>query len=271
MKPMPQLLSLALFALLVWPLQALAEAPTTGIKTQEIRYRAEGKEMVGYLAEPAVPKPGNPAVLVVHEWWGQTDYPRKRAERLAQMGYITLAVDMYGNRQITDHPQEATAFSKEVFSSAQNVRGRFDAALQALLDHSLAKPNQVAAIGYCFGGSVVLEMARQGVPLVGVASFHGGLITPTKAEKGKLKARLLVLHGAADPMTKPEQLEAFHQEMKAAGASYRFVAYEGAKHGFTNPQADVYAQQLNFPALGYQKKADQESWQELQRFLGELF
>ncbi|MDX2471745.1 MAG: dienelactone hydrolase family protein [SAR324 cluster bacterium] len=237
------------------------------ITTEEIKYQAGNQTMVGYLAQPKLLVSGAPAILVVHEWWGQTDYPRKRARMLAKLGYIAMAVDMYGDRQITDHPKEAGAFSKAVFSSAKNVRGRFDAALEALVKHSMAQTNNIVAIGYCFGGSVVLEMARQGLPLKGVASFHGGLKTPSKANSSTLKARVLVLHGAADPMTKPGGVEVFNAEMKAASAKYKFISYAGAKHGFTNPQASVYAKNLGFKALGYQKKADLESWAELQRFL----
>ncbi|MDH5561254.1 MAG: dienelactone hydrolase family protein [Deltaproteobacteria bacterium] len=258
-----------IFLIAVLPGALLAKNPP--IETREIAYKAGDKTMTGYLAMPKAAKKGTPAVLVVHEWWGQTDYPRKRARMLAELGYIAMAVDMYGDRQITGHPKQAAAFRTEVFSSAKNVRNRFDAAMEALLKNSPAKAGKIVAIGYCFGGSVVLEMARQGVDIAGVASFHGGLDTPTKAVKSNVKAKVLVLHGAADPMTQPEDIQAFHKEMKSAGVDYRFIAYEGAKHGFTNPDADFYAKKLNFKALGYQEKADLASWSELGSFIKGLF
>ncbi|MDT8447316.1 MAG: dienelactone hydrolase family protein [bacterium] len=241
------------------------------IETREVVYKADGQSMVGYLAMPKGAAKGTPAVLVVHEWWGQTDYPRKRAEMLAKLGYIAMAVDMFGDRQITEHPKEAGAFAKAVFSSAKNVATRFDAAWAALVANSPAVREKVAAIGYCFGGSVVLEMARQGAPLVAVASFHGGLMTPSKAQKGKVPARIYVANGAADPMSKPEQIEELHQEFEAAEVDFRFESFEAAKHGFTNPQASVYAEKLNFPALGYNQEADQKSWAHLKGFLKESF
>ena len=241
------------------------------LKGKEVKYMAGDIEMIGYLVLPADVTASTPTVLVVHEWWGQNDYPRKRAHMLAEMGYIAFAVDMYGDRMITEHPKEARGFTREVFSSAKNVAVRFDAATEAVVKHSPAQADNLAAIGYCFGGSVVLEMARQGKDLKAIASFHGGLITPTTAKPGVVKARIFVAHGSADPMTKQTQMEQFIDEMRVAEVDMLFRAYDGARHGFTNPAADMFAKRLNFTALGYDKEADVASWAELDRFLKETF
>ena len=245
---------------------ALAE-----VQGEEVSYSAGDVTMQGYLAYDDAIEGQRPGVLVVHEWWGHNDYARRRARMLAEMGYTALAVDMYGDGKTADHPKEAGEFSSAVMSSLDTAKARFTAAMEVLQDHATVDPEQIAAIGYCFGGGVVLHMARLGVEgLDGVASFHGSLGAKQPAEPGEVDARILVLHGAADKFISDEQVEAFKEEMRNAGADFEFIAYEGALHSFTNPQADEFAEKFDMP-IAYDEQADQQSWAELTEFLNELF
>lgn len=248
-------------------LAASAEARIVG---QTVTYRTGGVTMNGFLAHDTNIKGERPGILVVHEWWGLNDYARKRARMLADMGYTALAVDMYGGGKLAAHPGEAGKFASEIMKNFDAAKARFQAALEFLKKQKTVDPGRVAAIGYCFGGGVVLNMARQGVDLKGVASFHGSLTAVKPAGPGGIKARILVLHGADDTFTPAEQVEAFEQEMKAAGADFRVIVYPGAMHSFTNPDADRYARKYKMP-LGYSAGADRESWAELAKFLAELF
>jgi dienelactone hydrolase len=201
----------------------------------------------------------------VHEWWGHDDYARKRARMLAELGYTALALDMYGDGKQAHHPDDAGKFSGEVRKNMPMAEARFKAAMELLKSQPSVADDDIAAIGYCFGGGVVLEMARRGLDLDGVASFHGSLGTSSPAQKGQMKTQVLVLNGEADPFTKPEQIDAFKQEMQNAGVDYQFINYPKAKHSFTNPEATSYGKQFNMP-LEYNAEADKQSWAELQRF-----
>ncbi|HTZ40196.1 MAG TPA: dienelactone hydrolase family protein [Syntrophales bacterium] len=236
------------------------------IEGKTVTYSADGVVMKGYLAYDRNITGKRPGVLVVHEWWGLNDYARKRARMLAEWGYTALAIDMYGGGKQAMHPDDAGKFSSELMKNFDTARTRFMAALEFLKKQKTVDPERIAAIGYCFGGGIVLNMARQGIDLQGVASFHGSLAAVTPAKPGMIKARILVLHGADDKFTTPEQIEAFKQEMKTAGADYRFISYPGAMHSFTNPDADRYAKKYKLP-LGYNAQADKESWAELKTFL----
>ncbi len=236
----------------------------------EVEYRAGGTLLKGYLAENTEMKGKRPGILVVHEWWGQNEYLRKRARMLAELGYTALAVDMFGEGRIARHPDEAGKFANEVIKNKALEEARFNAALNFIKQQPSVDPTRIAAIGYCFGGGVVLQMARQGADLKGVVSFHGTLATDTPAKPGAVKARMLVFSGEADKMVPAEQVVAFKKEMSKAGVSYRHVGYPGAKHSFTNPEADKYAREFNIP-LGYDKKADQDSWARMRKFLKEVF
>ncbi len=211
-----------------------------------------------------------PGVLVVHEWWGHNDYARKRARMLARLGYVALAVDMYGNGTQAMHPDDAKKFSSKVAGNMPLAKSRFMAAMKLLQKHKKTDRKKIAAIGYCFGGSIVLNMARQGVELAGVVSFHGSLGTATPAQAGNVKARVLVAHGGADPFIPGEQIAGFLDEMNRAGVDYRFIAYSGAVHAFTNPDANQYGKKFNLP-LRYNERADKASWEEMQRFFDEIF
>src|SRR5271157_2581731 len=193
-----------------------------GIKGKAVTYKAGNVVMKGYLAFDENIKGKRPGVLIVHEWWGHNEYVRKRARMLAGMGYTAFALDMYGNGKQANHPDDAGKFASEVMKNAAVGEGRFMAALEFLKKQKNVDPERIAAIGYCFGGGVVLHMARLGVDLKGVASFHGSLATAKPVGPGVIKAKILVLNGDADKFTTPEQIESFKQEMKNAGADFQF-------------------------------------------------
>ena len=235
-----------------------------------VEYSAQGVVMKGYLVYDENIKGERPGVLVVPEWWGVNSYTRRRARMLAESGYAALVVDMYGNGKVVTTPDEASKLSSEAMQNFDVSKTRFMAALDFLKKEPFVDPTRIAAIGYCFGGGIVLNMARQGVDLKGVVSFHGGL-TPVKlAQPGSVKAKILVLSGGADPLVPPDQAEAFKQEMKEAGADFQFISYPGAMHAFTNPEADVLGKKFNLP-IAYNAKADKESWNEMKKFFNTIF
>ena len=240
------------------------------VKGEAVSYRSVGLTMNGYMAFDDATTVKRPGVLVVHEWWGHNDYARKRARMLAELGYVALAVDMYGDGKTAEHPQDAGKFAAEVRQNMPVATQLFKAAMQVLKEHPMVDKAHIAAIGYCFGGGIVLQMARQGLDLDAVVSFHGSLATDTPALPGSVKARILVCDGADDKMVTPQQIQAFHLEMKGAGVEYKFASYPGAKHSFTNPDADKYAEKFNLP-IAYNAEADKRSWQAMQDFLDESF
>jgi dienelactone hydrolase len=249
--------------LLALPLQA-------AVVTKDVVYEGGGARMIGYLAwDDSVTGP-RPGVLVVHEWWGLNDYARSRARQLAELGYTALAVDMYGDRRQAEHPDQAGALAQEVSRRWEDARARFAAALEVLRAHETTDAARSAAIGYCFGGGMVLNMAREGFDLDGVVSFHGSLGAHTPAAPGKVTAKVLVLHGADDPFVPDDEVAAFRREMEAAGVDYRFIAYPGAVHGFTNPDADRFGAEFGLP-LAHDPEADRASWSEMQRFFEDIF
>lgn len=240
------------------------------VQGKEVQYSAEGVTLKGYLAYDDAVEGKRPGVLVVHEWWGHNEYARERARMLAELGYTALAVDMYGDGKQASHPDDAGKFAGEVSQNMPVAKARFMAALDLLKGQEAVDAQRIAAIGYCFGGGVVLNMARMGVDLKGVVSFHGSLGTENPAQPGMVKARVLVCHGAADSFTTPQQIADFEKEMDSAGVDYKFIAYEGAAHSFTNPDADRYAKEFGL-GVGYNAAADQRSWADMQSFLKEVF
>ncbi len=248
----------------------LCGSTLAAVRGEEVSYRNGDVVMKGYIAwDDAVPG-RRPGVLVVHEWWGHNDYARKRARMLAALGYTALAVDMYGDGKSIDHPKQAGEFSGAVRKNLTTMAVRFNAAKKLLSIHPTVDARRMAAVGYCFGGTVVLEMARQGTDLSAVVSFHGNLGTEQPAKAGEVNARVLVLNGAADPFVKPESIQAFVQEMRNAKADFRVVNYPGAKHAFTNPAADASGKKFGIP-LAYNAKADRQSWEEMKDFLAAVF
>lgn len=244
-----------------------AQAKVVG---EEVEYSSNGTTMKGYIAYDDAKKGKRPGVLVVHEWWGHNEYARKRARMLAALGYTALALDMYGDGKTAEHPKEAGAFAGEVRANMKQATARFNAAKQVLMEHETTDPDKIAAIGYCFGGGIVLEMARRGVDLDAVVSFHGSVATQNPAQPGDVKARILVCNGQEDPFVKPDQIAALKQEMKNANVDFTFKSYPNAKHSFTNPDADKYGKKFDLP-LQYNEAADKKSWEDMKAFLKATF
>lgn len=252
------------------PVKAPEEKPDPNIETKEVEYSAGDTKLEGYIAWDKTIEGKRPGILVVHEWWGHNDYARRRARMLAKLGYTAFALDMYGDGKQAEHPKDAKAFMTEVTSNMDVAVERFKAAQKVLDEHETTDPDKTSAIGYCFGGAIVLHMARVGVDLDGVASFHGTLATQSPAKKGVVKAKVLVLHGADDPFVKPEDIDAFKKEMTDAGVDMKFIAYPGAVHAFTNPAATENGKKFDLP-LAYNEEADTQSWAELVGFLAALY
>ncbi len=262
--------STAVLAVLIFFAWGRPAEPAPRITGKAVDYQAAGQAMKGYLAYDESLQGKRPGVLVVPEWWGMNDYVRNRARMLAELGYTALVVDMYGEGKQADNPEEARKLSSGVMKNPDLAWSRFMAGMDFLKRQPGVDPARIAAIGYCFGGGVVLNMARQGADLKGVVSFHGDLTAVKPARPGAVKARVLVLTGGDDNFVPKEKVDAFEAEMKAAGADYRVVTYPGAKHSFTNPEADALGKKFNMP-IAYNRAADEKSWEELKKFLTELF
>ena len=239
------------------------------IRTQTLPYSAGGIDMVGYFAQESDASP-SPGVLVLPEWWGLNDYIRRRTEDIARLGYSALGVDLYGAGKAVGHPDEAGPLMNEVLENMEAGTLRLQAALAALIDQPGVDPSRLAAIGFCFGGAMALHLARIGTGLSGVVSFHGALDSFHEPTPGSIKARILVCHGDADEFISKESIQAFHAEMKSAGANYQFISYPGALHGFTSPEADENGRKYGLP-LAYDESADKESWQAMIRLFNESF
>jgi dienelactone hydrolase len=230
-----------------------------------IEYKAGDKNMKGYLAYDDAATDKRPGVLVLPEWWGTTEYPRERAKQLAELGYVAFAADMYGDNKTTDDPKEAGKLAGEVKKNPQVAKERLEAALDQLKNSDKVDADKLAAIGYCFGGGMALNMARWDMPVKGVVSFHGDLSNDQKKPE-HITSKILVATGDADAFVPPKQVQGFEKEMKDAGADYKVLHYEGAHHAFTNPKADEH----HIDNIKYNEKADKESWQAMKDFLAEV-
>ena len=243
---------------------------STEIVTREVTYEAGQVTAKGFLATPAGGQK-HPGVLVVHEWWGQNDYVRKRARMLAELGYTALAVDMYGEGQASDDLRTAAGFAARIAGNQSEMKARFRAAMKFLQAQEETEPDKIAAVGYGFGGHVVLQMARNGQRnLSGVASFHAPLNLRPPNPPAKVSAKVLVCNGGEDPLVRPGQVDAFKKDMAAAEADLRFINYPDSFQGFTNPGSTALGEKFSFSLL-YDPKADRASWSELEAFLTELF
>lgn len=244
------------------------------IVTRDIDYEQKGVKLRGFLAyDDAKVKEGKlPGVLVVHEWWGLNDYVKGRAVKLANLGYVAFALDMYGKGVLAADPGAAGALAGQFYGKPLMAE-RAQAGLDQLLATGLVDPARVAAIGYCFGGSTVQALAYTGAPLAGIVSFHGGLKPASADAAARIKAKILICHGAADPSMKREEIEAYLKSLDDGKIDYRFVQYAGALHAFTNPEADAkaaaYPQLKGF--IGYSPTADRRSWEDMKVFFSEIF
>lgn len=235
-----------------------------------VGYTHDGLEMRGYLALPGGGRAPRPGILVVHEWWGLNEYPRRRADMLAELGYPALAVDLYGGGRTAANPDEAGTLMHALIDDMATLRARFLAAMACLGQQPGVDAGRAGAIGYCFGGGVVLHMARAGAPLDAVASFHGSLGLAIVPGGGPMRARVVAYNGEADTFISAETLRAFEAEMRAAGARWQLVQLPGALHGFSNPAATARGQKYGLP-LRYDELADQASWSHMQLLFRDVF
>jgi dienelactone hydrolase len=237
------------------------------IKTQVIEYRHGEVTLEGWLAYDGALKGPRPGVLIIHQWKGLTDYEKKRAELLARLGYAAFAVDIYGKGVRPATPQAAAAEAGKYKTDRALLRARANVGLEVLKKNALVDPQRVAAIGYCFGGTAVIELARSGADLAGVVSFHGGLDSPNPADGRKIRCKVLALHGADDPFVSEKDLAAFEAEMREAKVDWQLVKYGRAVHSFT----DWDAGGLNMKGAAYNEAADRRSWEHMRVFFAELF
>ncbi len=254
----------SLLLLLALLLPTLTQA---AVETKTVDYKQGDTRLVGYLAYPKDAKGPLPGILVVHEWMGLNDYAKRRAEQLAELGYIALAADIYGDGKTAANRDEAGKLAGSYKKDRPLLRARTAAGLAALKAQAGVAGDKVAAIGYCFGGTAVLELARAGADLAGVASFHGGLDSPAPEDAKNIRAKVLALHGADDPNVPPAQVSAFEQEMRTGGVDWQLIAYGNAVHGFTNSANGGD----NSKGVAYNAAADARSWIAMQQFFNELF
>ena len=237
------------------------------VQTEFIQYKDGDTVLQGYLAYDGANQNPRPGVLVVHEWMGFGSYTMRRAEQLAQLGYVAFAADMYGKGVTAKDHKEAGMLSGVYRNDRQLMRRRISAALETLKQYRLTDPKRIAAIGYCFGGTSVLELARSGADVAGVVSFHGALDTPHPEDAHNIKGKVLVLHGADDTFVKPDQVAAFEDEMRKAHVDYRLIKYPGAVHSFTVAEAGTDPSK----GMAYNEDADKQSWEAMKTFLAEIF
>jgi len=242
----------------------------TPTHTETVSYHAGGRDLQSYLAVDTERQGKRPALIVLPEWWGLNDYLRRRARELAGLGFVALATDVYGGGREAADSSEAGALMGELFTDINALNGRLIAAYEQLQRHPLVDPERIGAMGYCLGGALALHMGRIGVPLKGVASFHGALKAAHAAKPGEFKPAVLVCHGEADSMVPAEDQAAFHEEMQSLGVDYQFISYPGAKHGFTNPEATDKGKKYNLP-LAYDEKTDRQSWDDMKAFWTKAF
>lgn len=261
----------SLFVIIGLSVSSFAYAKGLEIQTKEVEYSSGQTKLKGFFAWPKLKDPNKkvPGVLVIHEWWGENEYARSRAKQLAELGYAAFALDMYGNAKTTEDPKVAGQWAGETFKSGQ-VKPRFDAALEVLKKESIVDADRIAAIGYCFGGNIVLSMARAGVPLKAVVSFHGAIPEKQTIAKDSVTAEVLILNGAADKMVPQTAVDEFEKDMRAANAKIKVINYKGAEHAFTNPGATQLGT-MHGIAIAYDKEADEKSWKEMKNLFHKVF
>lgn len=268
MKRLITILCVSLFVF-TYSCKETPEALPIKVNGTEVTYSTDSTQMKGYIAFDENSKTKRPGIIIIHEWWGHNDYVRQRADSLAKMGYTAIAIDMYGDGKQAAHPGDAGKFAGEVISNLPEATARFNAAIDLLKAHESVDSEKIAAIGYCFGGSVALTMANSGADLDAVAAFHSGVTLPIMPND-KLKARVLVCNGEDDTFIPKEAITAYKSAMDSIGANYEYISYPGVVHSFTSKEADVNGEKFNLP-LKYDAEADQKSWTSLQQLLNEVF
>ena len=237
------------------------------MKTQKLDYTNGKTKFIGYLAFDDAHSGRRPGVVVFPEAFGLGEHARQRAERLAQLGYVALAADINGNGVVYDDMAQLGPVIQPLYSDRSEWRSRARAALDALLAQSLVDSQRVAAIGYCFGGTTALELARTGAPLAAIATFHAGLVPELPGDGGRIRASVLVCHGAEDPLIKKEAIDTLTTELRRDRVDWEIIHYGNAVHSFTNPEADKRQVQ----GLAYNKKADVRSWAAMRHLFDEAF
>ena len=246
-----------------------AQSLSSTLKEDNITYSANGVTLNGYVTYDESIKGKRPAILVVHEWWGLNDYSKMRARELAKLGYIAIAVDMYGNGKNAANPKEAMDLAMPFYKDPQLAKSRLEAAITKIKEYPQTDVNNIAAIGYCFGGAMVLNSAKLGSNFKAVVSFHGGL-AGAPANSSLLKAKILVCHGANDKFVSQKDIDAFKHQMDSIGANYSFKVYANATHAFTNPNATKLGKEFDMP-IEYNAEADKNSWNDMKDFFAVLF
>jgi len=255
------------FVLMILAIVGLAATADAAVTTRLVEYKQGNAVLEGYLAWDDATTAARPGILVVHEWTGINPYIRQRVESLASMGYVAFAADIYGKGVRPSAPAEAAKTAGMYKSDRLLLRARVNSGLDVLKAQKGVDPQRLAAIGYCFGGTAVLELARSGADVKGVVSFHGGLSTPTPQDAKNITAKVLAQHGADDPFVKADEVAAFQDEMRSAKVDWQFVSYGNAVHSFTNPGAG----NDNSKGAAYNEKADKRSWEVMKGFFAEIF
>ncbi|MBS0285841.1 MAG: dienelactone hydrolase family protein [Proteobacteria bacterium] len=244
-----------------------AAQASAALKSQTVEYSADGAPMEGYIAYDDAATSKQPGILIVPDWMGVSQFAKDKADLLAKEGYVAFVVDVYGKGVRPKDNNEAGKLATHYKSDRPLFRTRMKAALDEFTHHKEVNPQKIMVMGYCFGGTGALELARSGANVVGTATFHGGLSSPTPQDAKNIKGPVLVMHGADDPNVPPKEVAAFKEEMKNAKVKLTFIAYPGAVHAFTNPAAG----NDNSKGAAYNKEADQKSWQAFEKFLKSLF
>jgi len=256
---MLRILTVVLFIFVALPAVA-------AVQSKAVTYSDGDTEFTGYLYWDDAQSGKRPGVLVIHEWWGLDDYPKKRARMLAELGYVAFAADMYGTGKVTEDRNQARDWMQEVTADVDGWRERASLGLKQLVDSGMVDADRTAAIGYCFGGASVLQMSYANLPVKGVVSFHGALPAAPEEVKGKIGPSILVLHGQADTFIAPEVVTNFRNKLDEAGADWEMNTYGGVRHGFTNPDAD----KRGMDNLKYDARADARSWARMLAFFDEI-
>lgn len=239
------------------------------MKEETISFTADSANLHGFVVYNDSVKGKRPAVLVLPEWWGLNDYPKMRARELAKLGYVAMAVDVYGDGKIADNPDSAKAYAGPFYMHPEKAKARIDAAIARIKAYDIVDSSKIGAIGYCFGGGILINTARLGDDLKGLVSFHGSLLG-TPAKKGMLRTKMLICHGNADKFVSPQDVATFKKQMDSIGASYTFIGYDSATHAFTNPASTETGKKFNMP-IAYNAKADSASWDAMKTFFNDLF